>query len=335
MSLVPLTDQNEIDRAFATLCKTLNQGSRVVRRKVGWQGGNGEYDLQWNAFAGFWTMQEQFEVRNRHILLLGTQNPELARMVGIVCEVNPPRSGINRRCAGILLKDQDHNIYLAHSGKIGGGRAGIGKGAMLQDYAGSWQTVSWPDKKSSQAIVIGKIDSPLLPGHVALFAREVQRIKEGIGTSLGAIAPSTPPPAFTPEFAGRRRSYTVTSPIEADCDHGLIINSLAEELRTRNLRFNRDQNRDLFIYGDRGAMRLLFEAKSETTTSTIYQGIGQLLFHSANQNPRPLLVFVLPESPDASTLTVLNRLGIHVLSFDWENNMPVFSNLSDILRLAG
>src|SRR5205814_1755885 len=115
MRLVPLTDQNEIDQAFDTLCKTLNQDCRVLCRKVGWQGGNSEYDLQWNATEGFWTMQGQFEVRNRHILLLGTQNPEPARMVSIVCEVNPPRSGVNCRCAGILLKDSDQNTYLAHS----------------------------------------------------------------------------------------------------------------------------------------------------------------------------------------------------------------------------
>jgi hypothetical protein len=333
MSLVPLTEQNEIDRAFGTLCATLNRGCRVVRRKVGWQGGNGEYDLQWNASAGFWTMQEQFDVRNRHILLLGTQNPEPERMVGIVCEVNPPRNGINRRCAGLLLKDQNANVFLAHSGKIGGGRAGIGKRAMLQNYTGSWQTVSWPDRKSSQAIVIGKIDSPLLPGHLALFAREVQRIKENVGTSPGAVAASTPPPNFNPEFAGRRRGYTVSSPIESDCEHGLIINSLAEEFRRRQLRFNRDQNRDLFIYDEHGVVQTLFEAKSEISTSSIYQGIGQLLFHSANQHPRPALVFVLPGQPDAHTQSVLNYLSIKVLSFDWHDNGPVFLNLDEILNI--
>lgn len=334
MSLTALTDQNEIDRAFDTLCGTLNQGCRIVRRKVGWQGGNGEYDLQWNSTEGFWTMQEQFEVGNRHILLLGTQDPEPARMVGIVCEVNPPRSGINRRCAGVFLEDQEHNIYLAHSGKIGGGRAGIGKGAMQQNYIGCWQTIAWPDVKTSQVIVIGKIDSPLLPSHVALFAREVQRIKEGTDVLPGAPFHQAPLPSFNPEFAGRRRGYTVSSSIEAECNHGLIINSLAEELRHRNLRFNRDQNRDLFIHGDRGSMRVLFEAKTEITTSTIYQGIGQLLFHSAIQNPRPDLVFVLPGRPDTSTQGVLDHLNIRVLSFNWEDNRPVFSNLTQILRMS-
>lgn len=331
MNLTPLTEQNEINQAYSTLCVTLNRDCRVLRRKVGWPGGNGEYDLQWNSTLGIWTMQEQFNVENRHILLLGTQNPEPKRMVGIVCEINPPRHGFNRRCAGVFLKDDDLSIYLAHTGKIGGGRPGIGRSTMFQNYLGNWHTVTWPDRKLSNVIVIGKIDSPLLSEHIAAFAREVQRIKNGVRTNPPQGPNPIPPPVFNPEFSGRRRGYTVTSPIEADCDHGLIINSLAEELRRRNVIFNRDVNRDLFIYGRQNKIRMLFEAKTEISTSNIYQGIGQLFFHSANQIPRPVLVIVLPGTPNDQTQHVLASLGIDILSFEWNASGPTFLNLERIL----
>lgn len=334
MSLVPLTMQRDIDAAYATMCGTLNQDCQVIRRKVGWRGGSGDYDLQWNSGLGFWTMQEQFDASNRHILLLGTQDPEPVQMVSIICEANAPRNGVNRRCAGVFLKDQTSNVYLAHSGKIGGGRAGIGKSAMLQNYSGSWQTVNWGDGKSSEMIVIGKIESPRLPTQLALFAREVQRIKAQAAANSSRSSNQVVPPTFNPEFSGRRRRYSITSPIEADCDHGLIVNSLAEELRHRNLQFSRNVNCDLFIYGNQNYVKMLFEAKTAVETSTIYQGIGQLLYHSATLDPRPALVFVIPGRADHLTKSVLDQLGIKILSFEWDENRPVFSNLDEVLNMS-
>lgn len=79
---------------------------------------------------------------------------------------------------------------------------------------------------------------------------------------------------------------------------------------------------------------MLFEAKTELVTSTVYQGIGQLLYRSANQNPRPTLVFVIPGSADSRTASVLDCLGIHVLSFEWNENRPIFSNLDEILNMS-
>lgn len=341
MSLVPLTVEREVQQAFDGLCQTLNRNCQPFRRRIGWPGGNGDYDIKWNPQERFWTMQEQYPAKNRHILLLGSQNPaHPARMLGIICEVNPPQHGINRRCAGIFLKNERDEIYLAHSGKIGGGYSGIGKRVMRDLYPGAWVNVSWPDKKASEALILGKIDSPLLPSHIAVFVREVQRIKEHIrSNATSRVSPVTSPvsqePSFNPEFAGRRSGYVISSRIEADCDHGLIINSLADELRRLRIYCNRDRNRDLFVLGSGGAMQLLFEAKTEVTTSTIYQGIGQLLYHSVNINPRPQLVFVLPGIPDGNTQNILCRLGINVLRFGWQGSSPVFTNLQEILALIG
>jgi hypothetical protein len=78
-------------------------------------------------------------------------------------------------------------------------------------------------------------------------------------------------------------------------------------------------------------LRFLFEAKTDVTTSTVYQAIGQLLYHSATQTPPPTLVMVLPAPPDATTSRVLDRLGVKVLVFTWESQQPTFCSLSEIV----
>src|SRR2546426_6326116 len=49
-----------------------------------------------------------------------------------------PKEGINRRCAGLFVRDDDDGaIYFTHSGKVGGGREGVGKSAFLSNYRGA------------------------------------------------------------------------------------------------------------------------------------------------------------------------------------------------------
>jgi hypothetical protein len=74
------------------------------------------------------------------------------------------------------------------------------------------------------------------------------------------------------------------------------------------------------------------KAKTDVTTSTVYQVIGQSLYHSATQTPAPELVMVLPAAPDATTKRVLDRLNIKVLVFRWQEQQPVFCNLAEAVE---
>lgn len=334
MKLIPLIAAADTAQARRIMLATLQLGCGTYRRWIGWQGGSGEYDVQWNSKHGFWLRADETPYFGRWIIWFGNEHPENKRMLAIVCEINPPEDGINRQCGGLFVRDDNGSIYFAHSGKIGGGRKGIGKSAFLSAYRGTRERVAWPDGKKSEVIVLGRIDGDRFAAQIANFISEVQRFKASAAQNgENALNKSAPPePQFNPEFSGKRNGYRMPPEIEARCDHGLVVSALANALQAIGIGVANDQNRDLYIPSHKSRMRILFEVKTDVTTSSVYQAIGQLHYHSALQTPPPSLVMVLPGTPNTETKRVLVRLQIKVLVFGWEDSQPVFRNLRELIR---
>lgn len=326
MGLIPLTDAQEIEKAFNVWSKQMRHQSQAIpNRFVGWKGGHDRFTVYWHPDEGIWSLFDEGD--NRYWCCFGTKDPQERGNLSITCEINVPFEGFDRRIAALFGRADDGNLYLAHSGKIAGGRLGIGKEAFLNSYRGkNWDTVFWPDGKESDVIVIGRLDGQSLPAQITHFVREVERFKRTV-TVGGEVVP----PTFKPEFSGTRRGYRVKGRIEAQCNHGLIISALAAELEKCGLIISNDSVRDLFI-PDNGKIKILFEAKTDTSTTSIYRAIGQLMFHGATQNIAPKRVMVLPELPKKQTQEVLERLGIDVLTYSWSKNQPVFENIGLVLK---
>ena len=178
-SLTPLVDRQEIAEAWALLQDAMRGGSEQLQRKVGWPGGNGDFTLYWHADQGVWGVLEPDFASGRYWFGLGTEDPRPVRMVSLVCEINPPVEGINRRCAGLFVRDADGVIYLTHSGRVGGGRPGIGKREFVASYnGGDIRPIQWPDGRVTEAFVIGPVGSDALPARIAHFVHEVERFKQ-------------------------------------------------------------------------------------------------------------------------------------------------------------
>jgi hypothetical protein len=338
MKLSPITSAVETRQARERMLATLRQGCQTYHRQIGWQGESGEYDVEWHEEHGFWLRADSEPYYGRWVHWFGAEDPTAHRgVLNIVCELNPPVEGIVRQCAGIFVRDDSDAVFVAHSGKIGGGRKGIGKSAFLSNYRGALETVAWPDGRESEVIVLGRVEGRRFPAQVANFIREVQRFKASVAglnqTTTGTERSSSQPadPRFKPEFSGRRRSYRIQSEIESRCDHGLIVNTLADALEANGLEVASDR-RDLYVSGRGRSMKFLFEAKTDVTTSSIYQAIGQLLYHSALQASPPSLVMVLPDMPNTTTKRILEKLRIKVLVFDWQGQQPIFRNLTELIE---
>lgn len=100
-------------------------------------------------------------------------------MVSIVCEINPPRIGINRQCAGLFIRDSTGSVYLAHSGKIGGGRAGVGKAAFMRSVdKNDVVPVVFPNGQQVEYIVIGRIDDNDFLADLTRFVHAVAEFKK-------------------------------------------------------------------------------------------------------------------------------------------------------------
>jgi len=174
--LIPLVGQQELADAWRLLNDRLRYGSRPVRRPIGPPGGNGT--LYWHARQTLWAeLSIQLETQ-RYVCSLGTNDPTDDRPVSVVSQIAVPMVGINRRCAGALMRDEDGQLFLTHSGTVGSGRAGLTRDGFLASFTdGQLRSVRWPDGKTSDVFVVGQIDSFEFPTRVAQFAQAVTRFK--------------------------------------------------------------------------------------------------------------------------------------------------------------
>jgi hypothetical protein len=323
MGFRALTQRADIERAWGKFRAAMRRGAVHVSLRERWKGGAADSMVDWHEGDRVWS-----SFHNRWSSF-GVEDPRNRPTQYIVCQIDPAPSGINRRYAGVFLRDDHDNVYIAHSGKIGGGRKGIGKEAFRRHYrGGNYQTVTWRDGQETDVMAIGRLDSPRLPAQVGQFVNEVARIKDLVATGAVGATKRGKHDSFRPEFHGRRAVYKPSGIVESTCDHGLVVDALRQVLRDRlGVEPANDTNRDLYIPASPGLARVLFEVKTDTSLGSIYGAIGQLFFHGACQPRMPKLAAVVPGVPDTRTDRALNKLGIHIVRYEWDGEKLRFPNL--------
>ena len=174
-----------------------------------------------------------------------------------------------------------------------------------------------------EVICLGRVDDRRLPMRISHFVHEVSRIKKQIKD--GTAEPITESKSFHPEFSGRRRSYSLDATIESYANHGIVIDALANELCKAGHTPCNDRFRDIFVVDNRhDRMSVLFEVKTNISTTDVYQAIGQLMFHGRARRRRVKLVVVVPNKPKKDTKDRFRSLDIEILRYRWENGKPMF-----------
>ena len=80
------------------------------------------------------------------------------------------------------------------------------------------------------------------------------------------------------------------------------------------------------------AAAVLFEVKTDLTTTSIYKGLGQLMLHGAQTDPPPRRILVVPGGPTSDTRVAFDRLGVRVVSYVQKDERTCeFSGLEDAL----
>jgi hypothetical protein len=318
--------QNELVAAFR------KNGAKPVRTNLGYKGETVEYRVLWIKDLGLWLATRKIP-GSRYWNALGTKDPH-NRSVPITCELNLPVQGIDRRIGGIAAADAQGRTILAHRGRIGGGRQGIGSKLFWDNYEGKRVTV-WDGDRESDVAAVAELGSPRFLRQIRFFVHEVERIKALAARSQpdertrsdGGYAGVTrfQVKALGDEFSGVRR-YTVSRTVNAVCDHGLIVKKLRELLARQGYAVGKDRFRDLYVY-HQGKVTSLFEVKPSTDRLSVYMAVGQLFLHSADLNPRPRLIFIAPAGMGGSLRATLRQIGIEVLGFEWEEGEPIFPGL--------
>ncbi len=95
-------------------------------------------------------------------------------------EINPPVEGINRRIGGIFAEDDQKMKYLLHRGKIGGGRAGIGKKEFMKWFKEQGgKTICLDDgNQRNEVIFITALNDKHLVHKIAFFVKQVDQFKQ-------------------------------------------------------------------------------------------------------------------------------------------------------------
>jgi len=333
MPLSGLTDKREIRSAFDAYTKNLYKGLKPTTRMVGFPGGQHECKVHWMPDHSFWAVTTRpLPDWGRYWCLYGLQPPETKTALNITVEINPPEKDKNLRCAGLFVRDEQGRVFLAHSGKIGGGYKGVGKSAFLQ-FAGELnrQVVSWSDGSFSNAILIARIDAPALRRQLGAFVKKVDEFKQQVRSPQPQDPVQKSESSYYDEFMGSTQSYIGGSPTEGFCEHGFVIRDLKKALDTLHVAgIGKDGARDLFITRN-SRVELLFEAKTDTDPQSIYTGIGQLMLHGAAQASPPRRVLVLPNQPSEETLRRLASLNIDVVTFKFNETLTRFAGLTRVL----
>ena len=172
---ITVHESNAVKRAQAKFEKLVREtATQSQQMQLGHQGGGMDVDVNFIRPLNFWIGFA--DARNRHWNALGTGNP-FREGHSIVAEINPPKEGINRRISGAFIKDTEGRIYLAHRGRVGGGRKGIGKKAFMSWYEGSIDWVRDGDR-DNEMIVIGAIDDSKFMEKLGAFTKIVSIFKE-------------------------------------------------------------------------------------------------------------------------------------------------------------
>jgi hypothetical protein len=333
MTLTPLVEKKEIKEAVDSFAKCMSNGSKPLTSTLGWQGGNIEAKVFWNESLRIWSHFDLDRVENRYWCVFGVQGPSKSSNLSITCEINFPKESKNRRVAGLFVRDNEGNVYITHNGNLRGGKKGVG-GALFRKFIPHDQFIDIipEDGEEFQNILIGRLEDPELPNKVANFIKSAESFKEKVATGELSKITDMELKRFSPEFSGQKEFYSKADIITSKSDHGIVVNCLQDLLEKTGLKATNDNFRDLFIYNNAGLMTILFEAKTDLSTSSIYSAIGQLMYYSASQDPIPKLVMVVPGKPKVDTKKILDRLGIDILQYKLEKGNVQFFGLDELLK---
>ena len=167
-----LTSRKEITAAEERLVTRLRDSAAYTREQLlGFRSGSRTRPTSWLPAANLWFAHDQLDTRYWNAFGLGEPDPE--RPQSIVVQINPPYKGAGRRSAGAFLTDDTGRTYLAHTGKVGGGRKGIGKQEFLERYAGPRV-----EADGREYLLVADLKADSLVADIASFVRAVAEFKD-------------------------------------------------------------------------------------------------------------------------------------------------------------
>jgi hypothetical protein len=244
------------------------------------------------------------------------------------CQINVSKENHNARLGGAYARDEFGSLILLHNGKIGGGKAGIGKNSFSKYFSGKAVPVNF-DGRISDYYVIAELESDKFFEQLVFFINLVYNFKnQNDLLNKTQSASGYYDPKFESRESARRKSYHLKERIiSPGADHAIIVNALLDWLTSLGYKAARDRFIDTYI-SDNGEITHIFEIKSKLNTQILYTAIGQLFYYGLNH--KASLIFVIEKSISLKLIKELRKLNIYCLTFKYHRKKPMFQELTNL-----
>ena len=178
-----LVEENEIKGCQEKLASRLHATGKPREIRAEFQGGNVKLNARWFPKDRFWWgYQRLLDVpMPRHWNAFGYGESESVLDApgsrSITCEINFPLSVGSWLITGALAKDKDGNIYIVHTGKIGGGRKAVGKSQFKEIFGGAWMNVAG-NRGEKEVVKVSLLDDVNLVSNLGRFVRQMHEIRK-------------------------------------------------------------------------------------------------------------------------------------------------------------
>jgi hypothetical protein len=173
-----ITDRQRVaDSQAAFRAALLSHPHQAIETTIGYQSGSVVEDVFWFQdlrIWGYWGLpRDEQHAARRYWNAFGVGMPE--QSVGIVCEINPPRQGPDRRTAGAFAHDPSGRLFLLHRGRFNI-HGGMTMAFFEAHYPKPYIAVE-EGSSISRFIQVGEISAPGFGQLLSSFVFEVDRIK--------------------------------------------------------------------------------------------------------------------------------------------------------------
>ncbi|MFD0928969.1 hypothetical protein ACFQ1T_04170 [Methylophilus glucosoxydans] len=297
-----IESKSEIEQAQKYLEATFNFGlEREVTRNIGYPGGTTRGDVRTD--EKYWFYSNDFYnkkvKKSRRLNWLGKYKTTPG--LNITVEINVPHEGRDDRVAGFFAR---HNItgeiYLFHSGRVGGGKRGVGKSAFIA-WSNQRPIEAWDSKgKCREGLLVmpikGEAALEAAIRYVDLIVAFKKAVRNGemdtneFKQRLYALE------SYYAESRGLRKGLR-SAEFEYITRHADVVDAL-NTWRKENSKLPKDARITKNILIDLGVaidqnLIEVYEVKMSTARQHIYAAIGQLMVHG--KNPDCKRIIVLPE----------------------------------------
>lgn len=178
---VLLESKQEIFEARQKLEYTISKKlTKTIIKNIGYSGGvRRDVKVKTDGIHWFWSTDETNAANPRRLNWFGRLNKD--QNLHISVEINTAYEGENRELAGLFARDTDTGIvYLMHSGRLGGGKKGVGKWSFLAWSNHILRQVMNGSGKYPDAIIVMPIEGKAATRSAIFYVESVANFKAAV-----------------------------------------------------------------------------------------------------------------------------------------------------------